>query len=88
MSKHNEQDQGAVHRQDYQDLVAFLRSMLEISNRMATDFRDISLSDVSRPFPQDSRGVRIEFTVSRHILGKMPSGEGHEALKRLVRHHE
>ena len=55
------------------------------SNRIRTDFKDLSVKelDISEKFPQGYGGLEITFKVSDHMLGKIPP-EARQALYRLT----
>ena len=54
------------------------------ANLIGTDLEDIVATRVKRPFVQDSTtGVRIEFSVSDHMIGKL-DGKTLDALSTLL----
>ena len=54
------------------------------NNLTGTDFKDVTVQQVSRDFQQGDEGVRIQFTVSSHALGKVLTAESDEALEVLL----
>ena len=69
------------------DQVTAMRKLCEAifgrNNLIGTDFADVNVRRVDREFEQDRAGVRIQFTVSNHALGKLSvdeSGEVYDAL--------
>ena len=42
----------------------FCREVFNTSNLIGTDFEDVSVLKVERPFVQDERGLHVQFTVS------------------------
>ena len=51
-------------------LLKFCRSLFETGNLIETDFEDVSVMKVERPFVQDEAGLHVQFTVSWHAIGK------------------
>lgn len=54
------------------------------NNLIGTDFKDVAAEEVKRDFVQGDNGVRIQFTVSSHALGKVLTAESAEALEFLL----
>lgn len=56
------------------------------SNLSPTDFANISVSEIKQKFPQDTRGVMVQFCISRHAWGKAIGGDPKvsEALEILL----
>ena len=54
------------------------------NNLIGSDFDDVDARVVERKFEQDSRGVRIQFCISTHALGKVMSKEASAALDILL----
>lgn len=54
------------------------------NNVIGTDFADIRVCRIEREFPQDSSGVKIQFTISNHALGKLSNGDVATALDVLL----
>lgn len=54
------------------------------NNLIGTDFEDVAAELVSRDFEQGDEGVRIQFTVSTHALGKVLTEDSAEALEFLL----
>ena len=54
------------------------------NNLTGTDFKDLAAKRVKRAFQQGDEGVRIQFTVSSHALGKVLTAESAEALEFLL----
>ena len=63
-------------------LEKFCNSLFATKNLIGTDI-EVSAARVDRDFEQDSAGVRIQLTVSNHIIGKMDI-KAHEALAELL----
>ena len=61
----------------------FCREVFNTSNLIGTDFEDVSVLKVERPFVQDERGLHVQFTVSWHAIGKMGK-DAHDALEVLL----
>ena len=51
-------------------LIRFCRELFKTSNLIPTDFEDISILKVDRPFSQGMGGVHVQFSVSRHLINK------------------
>ena len=51
-------------------IIEFCRELFKTSNLIGSDFEDVNAIKVKRKFLQDSRGVHIQFSVSRHLIGK------------------
>ena len=64
-------------------LLKFCRSLFETGNLIETDFEDVSVMKVERPFVQDEAGLHVQFTVSWHAIGKTGKG-AHDALEVLL----
>ena len=54
------------------------------NNLIASDFADIDATEIVHEFMQDANGVRFDFVVSNHALGKLMSGAFRNALERLL----
>ena len=64
-------------------LLKFCRSLFETGNLIGTDFEDVSVMKVERPFMQDEGGAHVQFTVSWHAFGKAGK-DAHDALEGLL----
>ena len=64
-------------------LLKFCRSLFETGNLNGTDFDDVSVMKVERPFMQDEAGLHVQFTVSWHAIGKTGK-DAHDALEVLL----
>ena len=53
------------------------------SHLMPSDVASVDARPVDQKFPQDSCGVRIQFTISWHALGKIMDQELSDALSTL-----
>ena len=56
---------------DKRALIAFCREMLGTRNVIGTNLEDVEAEAVEREFVQDRSGVRVQFRVSNHFLGKV-----------------
>ncbi len=54
------------------------------NNLIASDFADIDATEIAHEFMQDANGVRFEFVVSNHALGKLMGESFRDALDRLL----
>ena len=45
-------------------LLKFCRDLFKTSNLIGSDFKDVSVLQVERPFEQDKAGLHVQFTVS------------------------
>ncbi len=63
--------------------IKFCRGLFKTSNLIGLDFEDINVMKVERTFEQDDRGVHVQFSVSRHLIGKA-NEETSEALELLL----
>ena len=70
-------------REKRKALKKFCESLFATKNLIGTDIEDVSAVRVEREFEQDSAGVRIQFTLSNHFIGKMDI-EAHKALTVLL----
>ena len=48
----------------------FCEVLFARSNLMGTDFQDVVVNRIDAKFVQDQGGLRIEFSVSNHAVGK------------------
>ncbi|MDE0123855.1 MAG: hypothetical protein OXN97_04675 [Bryobacterales bacterium] len=67
-----------------QALIAFCREVFRTRNLIGTDIEDVKLEAVERAFVQDNNGVRVQFTVSRHFLGKAMNQDLIDAMSVLL----
>ena len=58
-------------------------NLIGTGNLVGTDFANVKVERVEQVFPQDSRGYRIQFTVSSHAVGKLDA-ETQDALYALL----
>ncbi len=69
------------------DQVRAMRKLCEAvfgrNNLIGTDFADVSVKRVDHEFEQDRAGVRIQFTVSNHALGKLDVDQSVEVYDAL-----
>ena len=63
-------------------LLSSLFNTSEAHNLIATDFNNVVVREVGTEFMQGSKGLRIEFDISYHAIGKM--GEAGSLIGRLA----
>ena len=59
----------------------FCEILFARSNLIGTDFKDIVINRIESKFEQDRAGLRIEFSVSNHAIGKRLDKEMTEAYE-------
>ena len=64
------------------NLIVFLRWLADIKNMIPSDIQDVRVASVDDEFPQGRGGIRVSFTTSWHVLGKMSGG--HAQLEKLL----
>ena len=64
-------------------LLKFCRDLFKTSNLIGSDFKDVSVLQVERPFEQDKAGLPVQFTVSWHAIGKTGK-DAQDALDALL----
>lgn len=62
----------------------FCGVLFERSNLIGTDFQDIVVNKIESEFEQDRAGLRIEFSVSHHAIGKRLNEEMSEAYNVML----
>ena len=66
-----------------QALRVICSEVLGRNNLIGSDFANIGARDVDRQFQQGRGGVRVQFTISYHALGKIDTDELIEAFQVL-----
>ena len=56
------------------NLIVFLRWLTDITNMIPSDIQDVKLARVDDEFPQGGGGIRVSFTASWQVLGKLNGG--------------
>lgn len=65
-------------------LVRFCRELFDTSNLIYSDFDDVSIKNIKRPFIQCNEGVLVQFSVSYNLIGKA-NNKVSESLHILLR---
>ncbi len=73
-----------VDMNDKRALIAFCREVFGTNSMIGTDLEDVKVEAVDRAFVQDRSGVRVQFTVSNHFLGKVMNKDLSDAMKELL----
>ena len=69
-------------------LLSMCRILFDRNNLIGTDLHDIAVKVTDVDFGQSKGGVRIEFSVSYHAIGKLDNGELSDALDVLLPNNE
>ena len=64
------------------NLIVFLRWLADVKNMIPSDIQDVRVTRVDDEFLQSRGGIRVSFTTSQHVLGKI--GGGHTQLEKLL----
>ncbi len=64
------------------NLIVFLRWLADVKNMIPSDIQDVRVTRVDDEFLQGRGGIRVSFTTSQHVLGKI--GGGHTQLEKLL----
>ena len=64
------------------NLIVFLRWLANIKNMIPSDIQDVRVVGIDDEFPQGRGGIRVSFTTSWHVLGKISGG--HAQLEKLL----
>lgn len=70
-------------RKNKSQILEFCEALFRISNKIPSDFEDVSLIRVERPFWQDAKGVHVQFSVAWKLIGK--SGEATEIVEKIIK---
>ena len=62
----------------------FCEILFAPSNLIGTDFQDVVVNRIDAEFVQDRAGLRIEFSVSNHAVGKRENKDMIEAFETML----